>query len=78
MAKIPLGTHGALRGRTTEQRQSVLAAAKNMLDKGGDLWMREDIFWSDVQPTESGGYNWTVPDGIAAAAASAPRSMIEL
>ena len=69
MAKIPLGTHGALRGRTTEQRQSVLAAAKNMLDKGGDLWMREDIFWSDVQPTESGGYNWTVPDGIAAAAA---------
>jgi len=69
MAKIPLGLHGALRGRNQMQREAVLAASKDMLDKGGDLWMREDIFWSDVQPTETGGYDWTIPDGIASVCA---------
>lgn len=67
--KIPLGIHGALRGRDASQRDAVLDAAKAMLDKGSDLIMREDVFWSDVQPTEGGGYNWTIPDGIVTAAA---------
>jgi hypothetical protein len=65
MSKIPLGLHGALRGRNPAQRTAVLEASRAVLDKGGDLIMREDIFWSDVQPTESGGYDWTIPDGIA-------------
>src|SRR6478752_2256879 len=65
MAKIALGLHGALRGRNQAQREAVLTASRAALDKGGDLLMREDIFWSDVQPTETGGYDWTVPDGIA-------------
>lgn len=69
MAKIPLGMHGALRQRSDAQRQAVLSACKTMLDKGSDLIMREDIFWSDVQPTETGGYDWTIPDGITRAAA---------
>ncbi|MDZ7883423.1 MAG: hypothetical protein U5N53_11160 [Mycobacterium sp.] len=67
--KIPLGIHGALRSRDAGQRDAVLDAAKLMLDKGSDLLMREDVFWSDVQPTEGGGYNWTVPDSIVADAA---------
>lgn len=71
MAKTALGIHGQLRARSGAQRAAVLDAARAMLDKGTgtDLVWREDLFWSDVQPTEAGGYDWTIPDGIVAAAA---------
>lgn len=69
MGKIALGAHAYLRGRNSTQRTAVLDAAKTMLAKGGDLVIREDLYWSDVQPTETGGYDWTIPDAVATAAA---------
>lgn len=69
--KTALGLHGQLRTRSTSQRATVLAAARQMLYKSTDtvLYWREDILWSDVQPTEGAAFDWTIPDAIFAAAA---------
>lgn len=71
MAKTALGMHGSLRPKTDAQRTVVLDAVRTMLDKGTgtDLVWREDIYWSDVQAAEGDDYDWTIPDGIVAAAA---------
>ena len=66
---ILLGINGFVQYRNTSQRNNVLDAARAMLDKGGDLVVREDLIWATIQPTESGGYNWSYSDAVTAACA---------
>ncbi len=69
---LPLGTHAFLRLRNSSQRTAVLNAVWTMLNKGGsnDVIIREDLVWSDVQTTEGGSFDWSIPDGIVTAAAA--------
>lgn len=60
MSNIPIGVHGLMAQRTSGDRPGV--AARLVAGLGPGAYTREDIAWSDIQPTSRDSYSWTSTD----------------
>lgn len=55
---------------------SALNSALNGIATTGAKWIRFDFDWSQIQPSNSGSYDWSATDGLVAAAAARHLSIL--